>query len=89
MACGTPIVASDTAPVREMISTGRNGRLVDFFDTAAIAQATLEALEAREASAALAAQARSDVQACSQQRGLEGYERLLGVATGHGQKWPG
>lgn len=77
MACGTPIVASDTAPVREMISAGRNGRLVDFFDTAAIAQATLEALDAREASAALAAQARKDVQGYSQQRGLEGYESLL------------
>jgi glycosyltransferase involved in cell wall biosynthesis len=81
MACGTPIVASDTPPVREMISAGRNGRLVDFFDTHAIAQTTLEALESREASAALAAQARADVQAYSQQRGLEGYESLLGVAT--------
>lgn len=84
MACGTPIVASDTAPVREMINAGRQGRLVDFFDTQAIAQATLEALEAREVSAALATQARSDVQAYNQERGLEGYERLLSAASGNG-----
>jgi glycosyltransferase involved in cell wall biosynthesis len=81
MACGAPIVASDTAPVREMISAGRNGRLVDFFDTAAIAQTTLEALEDRDTSAALAVQARSDVQAYGQQRGLEGYEGLLKASS--------
>jgi hypothetical protein len=44
-------------------------------------QTTLEALEARQTSAALAAQARSDVQAYSQQLGLEGYERLLRAAS--------
>lgn len=81
MACGAPIVASDTAPVREMISTGRNGRLVDFFDVNAIAQATLEALAAPHASIALAAQARRDVLVYSQQSGLEGYERLLNAST--------
>jgi glycosyltransferase involved in cell wall biosynthesis len=82
MACGAPVIASDTAPVREVITTGHNGRLVEFFDVDAIVGATLEALEARQASAALAAQARSDVQAYSQQRGLEGYERLLRASTG-------
>jgi glycosyltransferase involved in cell wall biosynthesis len=82
MACGAPIIASDTAPVREVIAHGRNGRLVDFFDAGAIAQATLEALESPDASARLAAQARSDAQAYSQERGLEGYERLLGAAIG-------
>jgi hypothetical protein len=77
MACGAPIIASNTAPVREVITAGRNGRLVEFFDVDAIVQTTLQALDARDASAALAAQARSDVQAYTQQLGLEGYERLL------------
>jgi glycosyltransferase involved in cell wall biosynthesis len=84
MACGAPVIASNTAPVRELITADRNGRLVEFFDVDAIVRTTLEALEARETSAALAAQARSDVQAYSQQLGLQGYERLLGAASGHG-----
>ncbi|MET0311918.1 MAG: glycosyltransferase family 4 protein [Burkholderiaceae bacterium] len=32
MACGCAIVASDTAPVREVVTHGETGRLVDFFD---------------------------------------------------------
>lgn len=37
MSCGAPILASDTAPVKEVVRHNRNGLLVDFFDYQAIA----------------------------------------------------
>jgi glycosyltransferase involved in cell wall biosynthesis len=37
LACGTTVMASNTAPVQEMITHGRNGLLVDFFDVEAMA----------------------------------------------------
>ena len=37
MACGCPLVASDTEPVREVATNGLNGLLVDFFSPEAIA----------------------------------------------------
>jgi glycosyltransferase involved in cell wall biosynthesis len=39
------VVASNTAPVREVIEDGVNGLLVDFFDTGAIAKRIEEALD--------------------------------------------
>jgi glycosyltransferase involved in cell wall biosynthesis len=47
MSAGCALVASNTPPVTELIEDGRNGRLVDFFDTGAIAKATHELIEAR------------------------------------------
>lgn len=44
MGAGAMIVASDTAPVREVIKDGVNGRLVDFFDYSALAGAMIDAL---------------------------------------------
>src|SRR5262249_51040842 len=32
LSCGATVLASDTEPVREMITHGENGLLVDFFD---------------------------------------------------------
>ncbi|MFM5729004.1 glycosyltransferase [Aeromonas veronii] len=46
MASGCLIVASDTAPVREVINDGENGLLVGFFDTDSIAERVLSALDA-------------------------------------------
>ncbi len=44
MACGAPVVAGDTAPVRDVVADGQTGMLVDFFDPAALAERTLEVL---------------------------------------------
>jgi glycosyltransferase involved in cell wall biosynthesis len=38
LACGATVLASDTAPVREVVAHGTNGLLVDFFDADAIAE---------------------------------------------------
>ncbi len=45
MSVGASIVASDTAPVREVIRHGENGKLVDFFDGAALIHETCALLD--------------------------------------------
>ncbi|MDK1387966.1 glycosyltransferase family 4 protein [Sinorhizobium sp. 8-89] len=44
MACGALVIGSDTAPVQEVIRSGRNGLLVPFFDTDALAETILDVL---------------------------------------------
>jgi len=46
MACECLIIGSDTAPVRDAISGGENGRLVDFFNYGALSDALIEACRA-------------------------------------------
>jgi glycosyltransferase involved in cell wall biosynthesis len=48
LACGTTVLASDTAPVREMIEHGRNGLLTDFFDVERMAEMATRVLDAPE-----------------------------------------
>ena len=45
MASGCLLIGSGTGPVKEVISDGVNGLLVDFFDTGAMADRIVEALE--------------------------------------------
>jgi len=45
MSIGCLVVASDTAPVREVIEHGRTGLLTDFFDPAALARTVAHALD--------------------------------------------
>ncbi len=80
MACGAPVIASDTAPVREVIRDGQNARLVDFFDAQAIATEVLDALRSREPQIALRRQARADAQHYGRGCGLAGYDDLLGLS---------
>ena len=44
MSCGCTVLASDTAPVQEVIEAGHNGLLCDFFDVDGFAEAALDVL---------------------------------------------
>ncbi len=79
MACGAPLVASDTAPVREVLQDGANARLVDFFDAQALAEATLAVMRGDTSTARRRRQAMADVQRYSIEAGVRGYDRVLGV----------
>jgi glycosyltransferase involved in cell wall biosynthesis len=61
LATGAMVVASDTEPVREVITDGSNGRLVDFFDIAGWSAALISALANPEATAPLREAARAGV----------------------------
>lgn len=60
LAAGCRVVASDTPPVRDVITEGVNGRLFDFFDVPALAQKVTETLGNPGAYDAMAAQAVRD-----------------------------
>ena len=62
MACGCAVVASDTAPVREVIRHGHNGLLVDFFSPTDLATAVTELLRDRKRAKALGIEARRTVE---------------------------
>ncbi|MGX9355646.1 glycosyltransferase [Roseobacteraceae bacterium S113] len=61
MAAGSPIIASGTAPVREVLRDGENALLVDFFDQDAIVEKVSEMIDNPELAGRLRAQAREDV----------------------------
>ena len=61
MAAGCHVIASDTAPVREVIRHGENGQLVDFFDIPRWSQVLTEALATPDRFTPLRKQARADM----------------------------
>ncbi|MBC2667987.1 glycosyltransferase [Novosphingobium piscinae] len=61
MAAGCLVIASDTAPVREVIDHGRNGLLFPFHDHGALVETVSGALDDPEQGAALRAAARATV----------------------------
>ena len=80
MACGCALVASDTAPVREVIRHGENGWLVDFFDTGALARRIAAVLEDPAASRALRLRAAATVRLrYGMENGVRQYRALLGL----------
>jgi glycosyltransferase involved in cell wall biosynthesis len=82
MSAGCHLVASATAPVQEFVQDGVNGTLVDFFDTAALADTLARVLEARgsDGDSALRQAARETVvQRCDLRRvALPRYRQVLG-----------
>ena len=66
MAMGTHVVASNTAPVTEVIEDGQNGTLVDFFDVAGWSRALIAALDHPERYA--------DLRRAARQTALERYD---------------
>lgn len=61
MAAGALVVASDTEPVRELVRDGENGRLVPFFDRAALEAALIRGLAGDPDAARLKAAARDTI----------------------------
>lgn len=61
MAAGAMVVASDTAPLREVVQDGVNGRLVPFFDVPGWSAALIDALARPDHYAPLRAEARRSV----------------------------
>lgn len=62
MATGCLVLASSTAPVKEIIQDGKNGLLVDFFSPEAIAERVEEVLNHRDPMVAIRAKARETIQ---------------------------
>lgn len=78
MACGCLVIGSNTPPVQEVITDGANGRLVDFFDAAGIAQQVTMALDDPAAGLPLRqAAARLVRERYSIQRGVASYADLI------------
>lgn len=83
MACGALVIASDTAPVREIIEHDRNGLLTDFFDTTALADSVCAALAKpgafqRHREAALQTVRNSYALECCLPRQLELIGKIMG-----------
>jgi glycosyltransferase involved in cell wall biosynthesis len=78
MASGCLVIASNTAPVREVIQDGVNGLLVDFFNPQDIARQMLHSLQEPRLSGPLRKAAQLLVQTrYGLQAGIQAYESLL------------
>jgi glycosyltransferase involved in cell wall biosynthesis len=77
MACGANIVASDTAPVREVIRDGENGVLVPFFDMSVAATRILLALRFGRSNDLFRTRAYRTAQRHSFPAGMHGYEQRI------------
>ncbi|MFB2531342.1 glycosyltransferase [Paracoccus sp. p3-h83] len=89
MAAGCQIIASDTAPVREVMAHGDTGLLVDFFDVDALARTVAGALADPTAGAERRARARQHV--LSRYRLEDCLPRWIRLLESRGQiaeEWP-
>jgi glycosyltransferase involved in cell wall biosynthesis len=81
MACGAPLIAANTAPVREVLWHQSNAHLINFFDVADLSRTVLHCLNEPQAQQPLREQAYRDVQRYSLDDGLSGYEAALGMPS--------
>ncbi|MFZ3183692.1 MAG: glycosyltransferase family 4 protein [Pseudomonas sp.] len=77
MASGCLIVGSDTAPLHEVLRASENALLVDFFDSAKLAETLVAALENPELHADKRVQAQLAAAGYGLDAGLKGYLELL------------
>jgi glycosyltransferase involved in cell wall biosynthesis len=77
MASGCIVIASDTAPLREVIVDGVNGMLVDFFDCKAIAERVTKVLQADREFQSLSESAKLTASRFDVVNGLEGYFEIF------------
>lgn len=78
MASGCYVVGSDTAPVRDAIKDGVNGRLLPFFDSNALAETLIAACRDPGASASMRLEARKTAEAMfSRAKGREAWIKVL------------
>lgn len=77
MACRTPIVASNTEPVREVISENEHGWLVDFFEPSSLCKTVLDRLANPIGSVATRLNAQRRACGFAQRTGVSGYEKIL------------
>lgn len=79
MACGAPIVASDTKPVREVIRDDHNGTTVGFFDVDGIARGAIDWLWSVCAVVGPRTQASTDAQFFDRRTSVRALDGLIGI----------
>jgi len=77
MATGCRILASDTAPLREVVRDGVNGELVNFFETESLSNKILSALRDPTQGKGLREAARRTAYGYGIAEGIAAYERLM------------
>jgi glycosyltransferase involved in cell wall biosynthesis len=83
LAMGCAVVGSDTEPVREFITDGKNGLLANFFDPAGLAEKVVTVLENAALARSLRAEARHYAERnLSMTDYLTGYDALIRKLTG-------
>ena len=77
MVCGASVVAADTAPVREIVRNGVNGRLIGFGAIEKIQQMTLATLAGDDEQRARRMRAHADARRFDHESAVCHYERLM------------